>query len=361
MYRMLIAAAALAMLGAASLAQDLPPGYPANYKDLIAAAEKEGKVVVYSNTEQFAVEPVLAAFQKAYPKIALDYVEIKSSELFTRFTSEASAGALQADLMWSSAMDLQYKLLEEGYAQPYASAEKAAIPAWANYKDLGYGITFEPAAMIYNKRLIADADMPKSHAELVKFLQAKAAELRGKTATYDPEKSGLGYFLLSQDIKQGNVIWDIAKGLGQSKARFYSATGQMLEKVGSGEHALAYNVVGSYALLKARSDPSLGVVIPKDYAVVMTRVMFIPKDTKRPNAAKVFLDFVLSKRGQEAVAAANLFSVRNDVEGEATAAKLTRDLGSAIKPVAISEELLELLEPTKRLPVFKKWKSSAGS
>jgi iron(III) transport system substrate-binding protein len=361
MHRTLITAAALAILGHASLAQDLPPGYPANYKDVIAAAEKEGKVVVYSNTEQFAVEPVLAAFQKAYPKITLDYVEIKSSELYTRFTSEAAAGALQADVMWSSAMDLQYKLMQEGYSQAYATPEKSALPAWANYKDMGYGVTFEPAAMIYNKRLIADGDMPKSHADLVKFLSAKATDLRGKTATYDPEKSGLGYFLLSQDIKQGNVIWDIAKALGQTKARFYSATGQMLEKVGSGEHALAYNVVGSYALLKAKSDPSIGVVIPKDYAVVMTRVIFIPKDTKRVNAAKVFLNFVLSKRGQEAVAAGNLFSVRNDVEGEATAARLTRELGSAIKPVAINDELLDLLEPTKRLPVFKKWKSSAGS
>jgi iron(III) transport system substrate-binding protein len=130
----------------------------------------------------------------------------------------------------------------------------------------------------------------------------------------------------------------------------------MLEKVASGEHLLAYNVVGSYALLKAKSDPSMGVVIPNDYAVVMTRIAFVPKDAKRPNAAKVFLDFVLSNSGQEVIAnKASLFSIRQDVEGEATAAKLTRELGSAIKPVAINAELLDLLEPAKRLPFFKKW------
>ncbi len=356
MLRTIVAGLALAWVAASAFAQDLPAHYPPGYKDTLAAAAKEGKVVVYSNTEQFAVSALLDAFQAAYPNVAVDYVELKSNELYNRFVSEASAGALQADLIWSSSMDLQFKLLDEGFAQPYASPEKPALPAWANWKDLGYGTTFEPAAIIYNKRLFPESDVPKTHADFVKLLSAKAAELRGKVASYDPQRSGLGYFLLSQDLKNGQYVWDIAKGFGQTRAKLYTATGTMLEKVVSGEQVIAYNVVGSYALLKAKSDPSLGVVIPSDYAVVMTRVAFIPKDAKRPNAAKLFLDFVLSRRGQDVIANKSLlFSVRGDVEGEATAAKLTRELGDAIKPVAIGDELLELLEPTKRLAFFKKW------
>jgi iron(III) transport system substrate-binding protein len=358
MVRRIAASVAFALFGLAAQAQGFPENYPAEYKATVAAAEKEGRVVVYSNTEQFAVNPVLEAFQAAFPKIKLDYVELKSSELYNRFVSEASAGALQADLIWSSSMDLQFKLLEEGFAQAYASPEKPALPGWAVYKDLGYGITFEPAAFIYNKRIVQEASVPKSHAELAKYLTAHASELQGKVGTYDPQRSGLGYFLLSQDLKQGNVVWDIAKGLGLAKAKQYTATGTMLEKVASGENVLAYNVVGSYALLKAQRDPSIGVVMPSDYTVAMTRVAFIPKDAKRPDAAKVFLDFLLSKAGQEVIAnKALLFSMRKDVEGEATAAKLNRDLGAAVKPVAIDAELLDLLEPTKRLPFFKKWQA----
>lgn len=353
-----ILAAAVAVFAHAAVAAELPPNYPASYKDLVAAAEKEGKVVIYSNTEQFAVAPVLAAFEAAFPNIKVDYAEIKSSELFTRFVSEASAGALQADIMWSSSMDLQFKLLTEGYAQTYVSPEKSAIPAWANNKDQGFGITFEPAAFIYNTRLMTPADAPKSHAELAKLLNTKAAELRGKVATYDIQRSGLGYFLVSQDLKAGDAIWDIAKGLGASKAKYYTATGSMLEKVSSGEHTLAFNVVGSYAFLKAQTDPGIGVVVPSDYCIVMTRIAFIPKDAKRPAAAKVFLDFLLSKKGQDAIANKALLStVRSDVEGTATATKLTQQLGKAMRPVAINEDLLELLDPQKRLPFFKKWQA----
>jgi iron(III) transport system substrate-binding protein len=239
MIKSLAAGLGLALMALPAHAIGVPENYPPSYKALLAAAEKEGKVVVYSNTEQFAVNPVLDAFQAAFPKIKLDYVEIKSSELYNRFVSEASAGALQGDVIWSSSMDLQFKLLDEGFAQAYASPEKPALPAWAVYKDLGYGTTFEPAAFIYNKRVLQEAAIPKSHAAFAKYLSDNAASLQGKVGTYDPQKSGLGYFLYSQDLRNGTVLWDIAKGLGQTKARQYSATVNMLEKVASGEHFLA--------------------------------------------------------------------------------------------------------------------------
>src|SRR3954463_3117306 len=190
MVKRIAASVALALVGLAAQAQGFPESYPAEYKATLAAAEKEGRVVVYSNTEQFAVNPVLEAFQAAFPKIKLDYVELKSSELYNRFVSEASAGALQADLIWSSSMDLQFKLLEEGFAQAYASPEKPALPAWAVYKDLGYGTTFEPAAFIYNKRALQEAAIPKTPAALAKSLSDNAASLQGKVGAYDPQKSG---------------------------------------------------------------------------------------------------------------------------------------------------------------------------
>jgi iron(III) transport system substrate-binding protein len=356
MVKRIAAGLAFALFGLAAQAQGFPENYPAEYKATVAAAEKDGRVVVYSNTEQFAVNPVLEAFQAAFPKIKLDYVELKSSELYNRFVSEASAGALQADLIWSSSMDLQFKLLEEGFAQAYASPEKPALPGWAVYKDLGYGITFEPAAFIYNKRVLQDAAVPKSHAELAKYLTAHAGELQGKVGTYDPQRSGLGYFLLSQDLKQGNVVWDIAKGLGQARAKQYTATGTMLEKVASGEHAIVYNVIGPYALLKAEKDPNIGVVIPRDFTLILTRLAFIPKAAAHPNAARVFLDYLLSKRGQSVIAdKAMLYSIRADVQGRATAAGLSAEYKDLLKPVAIGPALLDDLDPTKRLPFFSKW------
>ena len=78
-------------------------------------------------------------------------------------------------------------------------------------------------------------------------------------------------------------------------------------------------MLGSYALVRAKKDPNLGIVLPSDYTMVTSRVAFISKAAKNPNAAKLFLDYLLSKRGQDIVAnKADLYTLRSDIEGEAT-------------------------------------------
>jgi iron(III) transport system substrate-binding protein len=115
-------------------------------------------------------------------------------------------------------------------------------------------------------------------------------------------------------------------------------------------------VIGPYALLKAQADPNVGVVIPRDFTLILTRLAFIPKAAAHPNAARVFLDYLLSKRGQQVVAdKALLYSIRPDVQGRATAAGLTADYGNILKPVAIGPALMDDLDPAKRLPFFSKW------
>ena len=85
-----------------------------------------------------------------------------------------------------------------------------------------------------------------------------------------------------QDTKYFPGMKDLEKGFGATSYRVYSSTGNMLEKVSSGEHLLGYNVLGSYALVRAKKDPALGVVLPKDYTLVLSRVMFIGKHGEEP-------------------------------------------------------------------------------
>jgi iron(III) transport system substrate-binding protein len=346
----------LAIGAGAARAAEVPAGYPADYGKTLAAAEKEGTLVIYANTEQFAVNPILEDFQAAYPKIKVDYLEVKAADLYSRVSSEVAAGALKADFVWSSAMDLQFQLADEGAAMAYASPEKKNVPGWSTWEDQLYGITFEPVVFVYNKKLIPEADVPHTRDALANLLTSKAQAYAGKAAAYDPERSGLGFFVMSHDAKINDDIWKVARGLGAAKGKTYTATGTMLEKVASGEHAIAYDVIGPYALLKADQDPNVGVVIPQDFTLILTRLAMIPKAAQHPNAAKVFLDYLLSKRGQTVIAdKALLYSIRSDVEGRATAAGLTKEHGPILKPVSIRPELMDELDPAKRLPFFSKW------
>jgi iron(III) transport system substrate-binding protein len=336
-----------------------PQGYPADYAKLIDAAKKEGKVLVYSTTDAAAANPLVKDFEALYPGIKVEYSDLNSTELYNRFIAEAAANNGTADVLWSSAMDLQVKLVGDGQAATYASPEIKALPKWAVWKDAAYGTTYEPIAIVYNKRLVPEADVPKDHTDLLKLLGAKPDFYKGKITAYDPERSGVGYLFCNEDVKNFPAAWDLFKAFGKTGAKLYTSAGAMMERVTSGEHLIAYGIFGSYALSRSKKDPNLGIVLPKDYTMVTSRVAFISKQAKNPNAGRLFLDYILSKRGQEIIAnKADLYSLRADVEGEATIKRVTQLIGDKARPVPIDATLLDNLDQTKRLAFLSKWQAA---
>jgi len=355
------AIAAVSLGLALNASAQAPAGYPADYAKVIDGAKKEGKLVIYSATDSKAAEPLIKDFSTLYPGVKVEFNDMNSTEVYNRFISEAAAGGATADVLWSSAMDLQFKLASEGYAAVYKSQAAAAIPAWANYKDSAYGTTFEPLAIVYNKRLVSADEVPANHADLVKLLTAKADKFRNKVTTYDIEKSGVGFSFITEDAQINPQFWDLAKTFGDIGIRVQSSTGTMLERISSGENLIGYNVIGSYAQARAAKDPSIGVSFTKDYNLVLSRVVFINKSAKNMNAAKLWIDYLLSKRGQTIISnESQLYALRSDVSGHNTLGSLTTQLGSALKPIAITPALLQYLDQTKRLAFLKQWKAAAG-
>jgi iron(III) transport system substrate-binding protein len=352
----------LSILSVAAMAQaPAPAGYPADYAKIVEAAKKEGKVVVYSTTDSKAAEALIRDFSTLYPAVKVEYNDMNSTEVYNRFISEAAAGGATADVMWSASMDLQMKLASEGYGLAYKSPEAAAVPAWANWKDTAYGTTFEPTAIVYNKRLVPEAEVPTTHAEFTRLLTTRLDKYKNKVTTYDIEKSGVGFSLITHDLKLNPQFWDLARALGGVAVRVQSSTGTMLERISSGENLIGYNILGPYALTRAKKDPSIGIAFTKDYNLVLSRVIFINKSAKNLNAGKLWLDYILSKRGQTIIANdAQLFAIRGDVAGATTSAELTKQLGAALKPMPVNTELLEYLDQTKRLAFLKQWKDAAG-
>ena len=113
----------------------VPEGYPADYAKIVEAAKKEGKVVIYATTDAVAANPLIKDFEALYPGIKVEYSDLNSTELYNRFIAEAAANNGTADVLWSSAMDLQVKLVADGQAASYPSPEIKALPKWAVWKD----------------------------------------------------------------------------------------------------------------------------------------------------------------------------------------------------------------------------------
>jgi iron(III) transport system substrate-binding protein len=344
----------MALIGLAGPAvAQRPSGYPRSYDDLIAAARAEGGVRIYGNADAAAMAPLTAAFRRAFPGIAVRYEDLESREIYRRVVSAARdrAAGNGADLVWSSGMDLQAKLINDGYAQAYQSPEKPALPADAVWKNMGYGVTAEPVAFVYNRRLIPPGRVPRTHEAFETLLRADRVVLTGKVATYDPARSNVGYLYLTQDHAITRDTRSLVQAMAATRPWLSPTTEPMLDAVADGRIAIAYNVVGPYALTAAKRDRRLGVVFPRDYTLIASRVAFIARDARRPAAAKLFLDFLLSRTGQSLLARQWLLPVRQDLRAPHLPAAQQR-------PIRVGPGLLVNLDTIKRRRFLADWRAT---
>lgn len=331
-----------------------PQGYPQSYDRIIADAEKEGEVTIYSATETSKIQPLLDDFHKLYPRLRINYVTIHTLDLNNKIIAEGDGHKGVADIAWSSAMAQQIKLVNDGYAQAYASPELRALPEWALWKNEAYGITAEPIVFAYNRKLMPKADIPMTHAAFTKLLEDKASTYRNSVATYDPMLSGVGYLLFMQDIQATPDTEHLIRAMAATKVQLYDSTQSMVPALATGKKILAYNVISSYVLERAQKDQSIGIIVPQDYTLLMSRIAFIPAEAPHPNAARLFLDYLLSRRGQSSLAGLYMNPVRTDMaQGTLLASARGETRGIRLGPA-----LLVDLDTLKARHFVKQWNAA---
>jgi iron(III) transport system substrate-binding protein len=318
-----------------------------------AAAEARAQLNIVSTTNASEVADLLTDFRARYPAIETVYSKVNSNDIYNQVVDPAASSEAPSDIIWSSAMDLQIKLVNDGYAQPYVSKEIAHMPDWAIWKDEAYAITAEPIVIVYNKNLVAESDVPRTRAELTTLLTKKPDTYRGKIASYDPEQSGSGFLFITRDARITKTTWDMVRAFGGAGIKLYSTTGTVLDRISSGEHLIAYNMIGSYAIERAKEDASIGIVFPADYITLMSRIAFIPVAARHPESAKLFLDYLLSERGQKFLLARSVGPVRLGLGADGV---IPADRTDAVKPIHIGPELLTYLDQSKRASFLKEWR-----
>ena len=335
-----------------------PAGYPAAYATTVRAAEDEGQLSIHSTTDERVAMPLVADFRRLYPRIAVTYEDLGSTELYHRFIAENQLGREAADVLWSSAMDHMVALATAGHALAYASPEQAHLPAWAQWQDRLWATTYEPVVFAHHKPSLPKGDAPRSHAALAGWL----ARAQGSAVSYDIQKSGLGYFLAAQDAAASEgVFWATAQALGAGRARLLLTTDAMVRRIADGRARFGLNLLGAYTVAQARQRPTLGVIFPEDYTLVTSRVLLINNRTAHPNAARLWLDYLLSRRGQTVMATtARLYALREDVQGETTGAALRQLLGDRARPVALGPALSAPLANAAYGDFIARWRAALG-
>jgi iron(III) transport system substrate-binding protein len=288
---------------------------------LIAAARKEGEVVWYT-TQIISqlVRPVTVAFEKKYPGIKVRSTRANATETAVKILNEAKAKRLQADLFDGTTTVVPLKA--ENLVLQWLPDEAKAYPA--EVKDpQGYWIANNLFVITpgYNTSLIPKGKAPRTFADLLN------PSLRGKIAWNGfPTSSGGGGFIgivLTEMGEEKGMAYlrELAK---QKIANLRGSAREVLDQVIGSEYSLALQIFNHHAVISAKKGAPVDW-IAMEPATVTLSTLSVLKDAPHPNAAKLFMDFIISREGQEVFRRADYLPAHPDVP--ASVPELKPDVG----------------------------------
>lgn len=315
---------------------------------VFAARGDARRLVIYSTLDTRLVQPLIAAFQAQNPDVSVRYEDLLAAEIARRVVAETDAGQPTADFVFSSAMDQQMKLANDGYAQAVGLA--TPWPRWANWRDTAFALTFEPAVLVYHRPSFPQGP-PLSRLEMIEWLRQAPAAMRGRIGTYDIERSAVGYLYLARDAEHFPDIWTLLRAMAAAGLQTFATSQDIIDRVADGRLVLGYNILGSYAADQSRLRPDLGLVQFSDFTVVVSRVGLVPRAAAAPDLGAAFLNFLASDAGQALLAERlRLPAVSLGLSDADTAAEL--------RPVPVSPGLLAYLDQAKRRGMIRKWRAA---
>ncbi|RTE67296.1 ABC transporter substrate-binding protein [Amphritea opalescens] len=319
--------------------------------------DQSPSLVIFSATDTAAMQPIIDAFKQISPAIHIRYQEFQTNELFHAI-QQLPEDQLP-DLVISSAMDLQIKLVNDGYAQPFIDPITETLPRWANWRNEAFGFTYEPVAMVYNKPAFQDMALPNTHEKLALAIRSNNDFFMNRIATYDIRLSGVGYLFATQDEINSSISSRLKENLGRIVTKLDCCSSNIIEDTASGKLVLGYNVIGSYAMKYAQTNPTIGIIFPEDYTLVMSRVAFITRQARHVENARSFLRYLLSMEGQQIIAdKSGLIALHPSAKGAFTYSHLQRDYPLRFKPIPLGPALMVYLDHLKQRRFINEWNNA---
>jgi iron(III) transport system substrate-binding protein len=311
-------------------------------------AAADSRVVVYSAAERRYCAALLDSFAQLHPDVEVEFYDGISTALHRRYLERSAAGSPHADLLWSSAMDLQMELVLAGRAAPYRSAHADSLPDWAVYRDRAYATTLEPLVTLVDRSAAAGNEVESASQGLIALLGEQAGRARGRVACLDIESNGLGFLALVQLSLDERRFRDYLSALAACSPRVCDSQRALVAALASGEASVAIDLLGAYAERAMAGNPALALAYDEQYVPAISRIALVCADAPHREPGKRFLDFLLSANGQQALEQAGLFPLRGG-----------RD-ALHWRPIAIADGMVELLDSRRRQFVLRAWREAVG-
>lgn len=269
-------------------------------QDKLAAAKKEGKVVIYGSMESGIMDEVEKTFTAKYG-IPIEYFRASSNKTLDRVLTEKRAGRVQSDVVITNRGPMLL-LKKEGAFAKYVSPEAANFPEEVKDKDgvLSPIYRMVIVGILYNTKLVKPEEAPKSLEDLTQPRWA------GKWAMPDPSRHfTTGAWLKNFDELYGSDAMAMIKKLAAAKPILVESFIPSVQKVISGEAQAGITYLKYVHIFGKDGAPLDYVRLPRYLAD--GHHVGIQAQAPHPNAARLFEDFFISPEGMKILAAQGEF------------------------------------------------------
>jgi iron(III) transport system substrate-binding protein len=285
-------ALALGAVFASPVRAEAPPPV-AITPELVEAARKEGKVILYSAMDLPVGEKLGKAFEAKYPDIAVQIERSGAERLFQRLDQEFASGIHACDVINSSDASHFISWKRNGWLAPFVSEDIAQhfLPEFRDPDGMSATSRIYLSSIGYNTNLVKPDDAPKSLADL---LDPKWA---GKMVKGHPAYSGTIMTATFQIVRE--LGWDYYEKLSKQRVMQVQSATDPPKKLALGERAVMadgneYNLV----LLKEAGQP-VEPVYPTEGAPTVSGPTGIFNTAPHPNAARLFQAWLHTRETQQ--------------------------------------------------------------
>jgi iron(III) transport system substrate-binding protein len=261
--------------------------------EVIEGAKKEGTFVLYTSMNTPDVNAVFGAFQKKYPFLSPKNFTTRSAALLQRILTEAQAGRHTADVIQGNIFTL-YVLSKKGITAKYISPEAAGIPADFRDPEGHWTAAYQQLNVIgFNSKLINPKEAPRTYDDLLN------PKWKGKMALDDKQYIWFDGLLKVMGQEKGMAFM---KKLATQDIHFRSGQTLLADLLAAGEFGMLINTRPDNMVdLKNKGAPTEWAA-PNPTTVNILPVGVAAR-APHPNAARLFVDYMLSEEGQRVLGA----------------------------------------------------------
>jgi iron(III) transport system substrate-binding protein len=278
--------------------------------DLGKDADKEGTVTWYTTFSSDDVDPMLAAFNKAYPDIKVKALRLSADQIAPRMITEQKGGKYNADVVSGEAIEVS-QLRQAGALQPYDAPDQPPVPAGLTMSE-GYQaiIYVNTTVLAYNPTAVQAKGLtpPTTWEDLTK------PEWKGQ---FSIDPSAVNWYDSLVKWLGHDKALDLVKRLGANSPVFVESHTEALTQVQSGEPLATATAYGYSSSEAAQDTPDQLKFINNNPLPGSLTMASLGKNAPHPAAARLFEDWLVSQAGQEQVVQiTNHASIRDDVDND---------------------------------------------